>query len=216
MLVRRPDGRAGFYIHLPLLFDALQSPAEALERTAQGLAEAEFPGPLQQLVRQAPADSLIKRRYYVHWATAPETGVQPPWHLGRKMLIGDAAHGMPPFLAQGTNQGFEDAATIATALAALERWDDGAMGRSLKPSARWSSFAALGLTGSSGWHFGTLPSARRPNASGTAKRFLAETLPASWPTQSTLESLHDRKQGAKKRQENSLGIALQLAGCCKA
>ena len=81
MLVRRPDGRAGFYIHLPLLFDALQSPAEALERTAQGLAEAEFPGPLQQLVRQAPADSLIKRRYYVHWATVPETGVQPPWHL---------------------------------------------------------------------------------------------------------------------------------------
>ena len=49
MLVRRPDGRAGFYIHLPLPYDALQSPAEALERTAQGLAEAEFPGPLQHL-----------------------------------------------------------------------------------------------------------------------------------------------------------------------
>ncbi|KAJ3341418.1 hypothetical protein HDU83_006609 [Entophlyctis luteolus] len=37
------------------------------------------------------------------------------WTKGHVTLIGDAAHGMPPHMGQGTNQAFEDVATLAEA-----------------------------------------------------------------------------------------------------
>ena len=41
-----------------------------------------------------------------------------PWSTGRETRIGDAAHPMLPFLAQGASQAFEDAAALAAALTA--------------------------------------------------------------------------------------------------
>ena len=44
----------------------------------------------------------------------------PPWRSdGGAVLVGDAAHCMPPFLGQGTNQAIQDAYCLATKLAAL-------------------------------------------------------------------------------------------------
>ncbi|WP_298803788.1 NAD(P)/FAD-dependent oxidoreductase [uncultured Pseudokineococcus sp.] len=51
--------------------------------------------------------------------TAYERGtyrVHRPWGRGRATLLGDAAHAVPPALAQGTNQALEDAAALARAL----------------------------------------------------------------------------------------------------
>ncbi|MFI5916466.1 FAD-dependent monooxygenase [Dactylosporangium sp. NPDC051541] len=54
-----------------------------------------------------------------------ESHVLPaPWHRGRAVLIGDAAHTCPPTLAQGAAQALEDAAVLAELLLAADRLDD--------------------------------------------------------------------------------------------
>ena len=54
-----------------------------------------------------------------------ETHVLPtPWHRGRVVLIGDAAHSCPPTLAQGGAQALEDAAVLAELLLTRHGVDD--------------------------------------------------------------------------------------------
>ncbi|WP_370964473.1 FAD-dependent oxidoreductase [Amycolatopsis sp. cg9] len=54
-----------------------------------------------------------------------ETHVLPaPWHRGRVVLIGDAAHACPPTLAQGGAQALEDAAVLGELLLGAETLDD--------------------------------------------------------------------------------------------
>jgi 2-polyprenyl-6-methoxyphenol hydroxylase-like FAD-dependent oxidoreductase len=54
-----------------------------------------------------------------------ESHVLPaPWHRGRVVLIGDAAHACPPTLAQGAAQALEDAAVLAEQLLAADTLTD--------------------------------------------------------------------------------------------
>jgi 2-polyprenyl-6-methoxyphenol hydroxylase-like FAD-dependent oxidoreductase len=54
-----------------------------------------------------------------------ETHTLPaPWHRGRVVLIGDAAHSCPPTLAQGGAQALEDAAVLAELLVTRDAVDD--------------------------------------------------------------------------------------------
>src|SRR3954447_12741171 len=54
-----------------------------------------------------------------------ESHVLPaPWHRGRVVLIGDAAHACPPTLAQGAAQALEDAAVLAELLLATDTLTD--------------------------------------------------------------------------------------------
>jgi len=50
--------------------------------------------------------------------------LQAPWHRGRVVLIGDAAHSCPPTLAQGGAQALEDAAVLAELLLARDVLDE--------------------------------------------------------------------------------------------
>jgi 2-polyprenyl-6-methoxyphenol hydroxylase-like FAD-dependent oxidoreductase len=47
-----------------------------------------------------------------------------PWHRGRVVLVGDAAHACPPTLAQGAAQALEDASVLAELLLARDELDD--------------------------------------------------------------------------------------------
>ena len=50
--------------------------------------------------------------------------VPAPWHRGRVVLIGDAAHSCPPTLAQGGAQALEDAAVLTELLLSSAALDD--------------------------------------------------------------------------------------------
>ena len=50
--------------------------------------------------------------------------VEGPWHRGRVVLVGDAAHACPPTLAQGAAMSLEDVSVLASLLTEHEVWDD--------------------------------------------------------------------------------------------
>lgn len=92
------------------------------------LKNANFPDCLINIVESTPPEFIRKIMYYTHRAIISkdlllpntidslekqlETQIKPSWFGNRVVLAGDAAHGMPPFSGQGTNQGFEDAAVL--------------------------------------------------------------------------------------------------------
>ncbi len=118
----------GYLLHAAFPLESLQekSGEELINIAVEELKKADFPEIIQELVALSSPDKMIQRPYYTHHATvsAPD---QPKWNLGRVVLAGDAAHGMPPFIGQGANQGLEDAAAIATLVAEINKqnqWDD--------------------------------------------------------------------------------------------
>ncbi|MFD9903094.1 FAD-dependent oxidoreductase [Streptomyces sp. NPDC059063] len=50
--------------------------------------------------------------------------VEGPWHRGRVVLVGDAAHCCPPTLAQGAAMSLEDALVLAELLTTRADWDE--------------------------------------------------------------------------------------------
>ncbi|TXS38844.1 FAD-dependent monooxygenase [Streptomyces sp. OR43] len=98
----------------------------------------------QDRMRTAPEEKLAVMRtfaehYHGPWDEIRESLTDPsaihytwfeshllddPWHRGRVLLIGDAAHSCPPTLAQGAAMALEDAQVLAEMLATADRVDD--------------------------------------------------------------------------------------------
>jgi salicylate hydroxylase len=69
------------------------------------------------LVAATPAEAILE-------LPVMERHALSTWHNKRIVLIGDAAHGMPPFLGQGANMAFEDAYFLGELLG---QWQKGAL-----------------------------------------------------------------------------------------
>jgi len=67
--------------------------------------------------RRSPRIEALLAAIGESWTPWPLYGVETArWHQGRIGIIGDAAHGMVPFQAQGAAMGIEDAAVLAPLL----------------------------------------------------------------------------------------------------
>jgi 2-polyprenyl-6-methoxyphenol hydroxylase-like FAD-dependent oxidoreductase len=105
-----PTGEDSLYAYL--VEDAqdrsLLSPEESLE-TMRELATA-YHGPWDDIRASMTDPTRVNyTRFETHLLDAP-------WHRGRVVLIGDAAHTCPPTLAQGAAQALEDASVLAELL----------------------------------------------------------------------------------------------------
>ncbi|MFM2063212.1 MAG: hypothetical protein RLZZ507_2882 [Cyanobacteriota bacterium] len=131
MLFSRIPGQFGYIIHLPVTLEALQNKSgqDLIDLALQELEKADFPDSLKELVAISPSANMQQRPYYIHH-TSNETDagkITPAWSQGRVILVGDAAHGMPPFMAQGGNQGLEDALVVVKIIANITKqnyWHD--------------------------------------------------------------------------------------------
>ncbi|WP_405010903.1 FAD-dependent monooxygenase [Kitasatospora sp. NBC_01539] len=102
--------------------DFRPDPARAHEELAERLSA--FSGPVAEALTHVTDPSAVV------YSRISQVTVDEPWHVGRVVLAGDAAHASTPHLAQGAAMAVEDALVLALSLdgfdsvpAALEAWE---------------------------------------------------------------------------------------------
>ncbi|GAA5015062.1 FAD-dependent monooxygenase [Kitasatospora paranensis] len=103
--------------------DFRPDPERAHEQLAERLAG--FAGPVAEALTHVTDPAAV-----VHSRISQVT-VEEPWHVGRVVLAGDAAHASTPHLAQGAAMAVEDALVLARSLdaagsvpEALQTWEE--------------------------------------------------------------------------------------------
>ncbi|MFF0292490.1 FAD-dependent monooxygenase [Kitasatospora sp. NPDC004614] len=103
--------------------DFRPDPERAHEQLTERLAD--FSGPVAEALAQITDPSTVV------YSRISQVTVDAPWHVGRVVLAGDAAHASTPHLAQGAAMAVEDALVLAQELdatedvaAALQAWED--------------------------------------------------------------------------------------------
>ncbi|MFG2117374.1 FAD-dependent monooxygenase [Streptomyces sp. NPDC048718] len=111
--------------------DFRPDPERAHEQLTERLSM--FSGPVAEALASvtSPSDVVYSR--------ISQVTVEEPWHVGRVVLAGDAAHASAPQLAQGAAMAVEDAVVLAESLdahedvaAALKAWEE-----RRRPRAMW-------------------------------------------------------------------------------
>ncbi|MFF3004177.1 FAD-dependent monooxygenase [Kitasatospora sp. NPDC057940] len=92
--------------------DFRPDPGHAHEQLAERLAG--FGGPIAEALAQVTDPSAVV------YSRISQVSVEEPWHVGRIVLAGDAAHASTPHLAQGAAMAVEDALVLAQSLDAAE------------------------------------------------------------------------------------------------
>ena len=108
MAMGNRDGSFTVTLYLPYAgadgFDLLKTPADVLRFFEQRFPDAIPMIPdLTEAFFTNPTGSLVTVRC-------------APWHMGKVVLIGDAAHAVVPFYGQGANASFEDCLSLAARL----------------------------------------------------------------------------------------------------
>lgn len=104
------------YLYEPVQDRRTLSPAEQLE-VVRDLAGS-YHGPWDA-IREGMVDPTT-----IHYAALESHLLDAPWNRGRIVLIGDAAHVIPPTLVQGAAMALEDAAVLAELLLGRQAVDD--------------------------------------------------------------------------------------------
>ncbi|MEV7189250.1 FAD-dependent monooxygenase [Kitasatospora sp. NPDC093102] len=111
--------------------DFRPDPEHAHEQLRERLAG--FGGPIAEALAQITDPAAVV------YSRISQVTVEEPWHVGRIVLAGDAAHASTPHLAQGAAMAVEDALVLAQSLdaadtvpAALTAWEE-----RRRPRAMW-------------------------------------------------------------------------------
>lgn len=117
----RPASRDHLYVYL--VEDARNPPPAAEEKVE--IARELAAGYGEQWPEWRDIRASITRPEQVDFQRFTHLLVDKPWHRGRVVLVGDAAHAHPPTLAQGAAMGLEDALVLSELLTSGQRLDDG-------------------------------------------------------------------------------------------
>lgn len=113
-----PTGDRTMYAYLVERSRGRASPPRSSHAAQMRSLAADYGGPWRR-IRAALTDSAaVNHTRFDHMLIAG------PWHRGRVVLVGDAAHCCPPTLAQGAAMSLEDASVLAELLATRKAWDE--------------------------------------------------------------------------------------------